>query len=182
MTGHFRRAAPARKQNSLRRRFGSRIGTDASVSTGFSAEYRRRTKASASRSETSPLLFATCGAERDLRSASPTTMGGKCRVSSKAGRATPSPANFESGSAPVCGRDLGCAELGHAPSPVLARFLLAIVSKRKSGTSQIGSRNGTRARLWASSAAVGRDVDALVPIRQPDRRLEDSCFVAAAAC
>jgi hypothetical protein len=37
------------------------------------------------------------------------------------------------------------AELGHAPSPVLARFVLALVSERKSWTSLAGSRNGT---IW----------------------------------
>jgi hypothetical protein len=44
------------------------------------------------------------------------------------------------------------AELGHAPSPVLARFVLALVSERKSGTSLAGSRNGT---IWEARPPGG---------------------------
>jgi hypothetical protein len=55
------------------------------------------------------------------------------------------------------------AELGHAPSPVLARFGLALVSKRKSGTSRVGSRNGTRASIWRLSDASADDRPGPVP-------------------
>jgi hypothetical protein len=43
---------------------------------------------------------------------------------------------------------------GTRREPVLARFLSAIVSKRKSGTSQIGSRNGTSAIVWDVASAA----------------------------
>ena len=59
-----------------------------------------------------------------------------------------------------------CAELGHAPSPVLARFVLALVSKRKSGTNLACSRNGTQALLWPpkrEASACDRDPGEIGP-------------------
>ena len=44
---------------------------------------------------------------------------------------------------------LSCAELEYEPVPVLARFLLAPASKRKSGTGWAGYRSGT---IWTLSS------------------------------
>ena len=53
--------------------------------------------------EATNLSFATCGASVTFDRRSTTTIGGKYRVTSKAGRAAPGPANFESGSVPRLG-------------------------------------------------------------------------------
>jgi hypothetical protein len=53
---------------------------------------------------------------------------------------------------PAPSPDLLSAELAYAPSPLLARFVLALVSKRKSGTSLADSRNGTKGAVSGSVA------------------------------
>jgi len=75
---------------------------------------------------------------------------------------------------------------GPAGPRCLLRMPGALHSKRRESCSatigglddhpRVATALGTRARLWAGSAAVGRDVDACVPIRQPDRRIEHFCF------
>ena len=55
---------------------------------------------------------------------------------------------------------LVCAELAHAPDPVLARFLLTLEAKQKSAASRAGSRFGTNASIsrrdWLATAHPGK--------------------------
>jgi hypothetical protein len=59
------------------------------------------------------------------------------------------------------------AELRHPPRPVLARFELALASKRESGTSLVEFRCGTKGALLTVPAADGLEVDAFVPDQKP---------------
>jgi hypothetical protein len=58
----------------------------------------------------------------------------------------------------------------HGVSSDLANRQAGEATKQKWSRRRSGCRIGTRARLWASSAAVGRDLDALVPERIKSRR------------
>jgi uncharacterized protein YbjT (DUF2867 family) len=74
-------------------------------------------------------------------------------------------------------RDAHCAELGYAPSPVLARFELALVSKRRPGTSLTGSRGDLDDEASLDAALANVDVVILVSPAIPAQEL---AVVAAA--
>lgn len=57
---------------------------------------------------------------------------------------------------------LSCPELEYEPVLVLARFLLAPASKRKSGTSWAGYRSGTNSAVsWSDQVATASEGNAL---------------------